>query len=200
MNLDIKKSALLVVDIQNDFCSSDGKIAKANKDVSWLQKTVEKMSVFIEEARTLGLPVFFIRFFTEPDAKLSPFEEVKEKKRGISALCTRGTSGANFYKLIPGKNDKIIDKHGYSAFFGTDLHEQLSSQGIQNLLVIGTSTHLCVDSTVRDAFQYGFTVYVLEDLVATRVEQKNLHDDALQIMAVHFAYVIPSKKALELLK
>ncbi|MEA3344277.1 MAG: isochorismatase family protein, partial [Patescibacteria group bacterium] len=75
----------------------------------------------------------------------------------------------------------------------------LKKLNIDNLIIIGTSTHICVDSTVRDAYQNGYNVIVIRDLVATREEEKRFHNSTLELIEKQFGRVIHSEEILKLI-
>jgi len=106
--------------------------------------------------------------------------------------------GAAGHRLISGlgrtREDRIIPKRRYDAFFGTDLERLLQEQGIEELTVAGVMTNLCVETTVREAFVRDFRVHVLMDATATATEE--MHVASLVNMAFGFAHVVTTDEWL----
>lgn len=111
-------------------------------------------------------------------------------------ICRAGTPGAEFVIPVLG-SDWVIDKRSYGGFTRTLLAPTLHGLGIGYLLVCGVDTHICVESTVRQAHDLGFKVTVMRDLVAASANNADLHDNSLKIIAKYFADVKTSDKVLE---
>ena len=109
-----------------------------------------------------------------------------------------GSWGADFYRLRPGPDDLVVDKHTFSGFHGTDLHERLQARGVRMLLVTGVATNVCVDSTLREGFFLGYHIVLVEDCVAS--SNKAGHEGTLSTVRVNFGTVMPSQALLPLLR
>ncbi|MBN2567268.1 cysteine hydrolase [Candidatus Woesearchaeota archaeon] len=197
--LDPATTALIVVDIQNDFCHPDGKMAKAGHSLGWLQGTVSRMPAFIGSLRARGVAIIFLRYVYDPETA-SDYGREKLEARGIPGLCMKGSWGSEIYALRPADGDTIIDKHGFSGFYRTGLDGLLKGEGIGDVIVIGTSTHLCVQATVVDAYQRGYGVFLVEDLVATRDGERSLAEAAAETMRRHLATGVASADVLSLFR
>jgi ureidoacrylate peracid hydrolase len=88
-----------------------------------------------------------------------------------SLLCEEGTWGAEWYEILPEPGDAIVTKHRFSAFIGTDFDLILRAKGIESLILTGTRTNVCVESTARDAFMMDYYVVVLSDCTASGSEE-----------------------------
>ena len=151
--------ALLVVDIQNDFCPGG---ALAVKDGDAVVESVNRLIAFFEET---GSPVFFTRDW-HPAAHSSFIDF-----GGIwPAHCVAGTEGAGFHpKLQVPKAANIIskadsaDKDAYSGFEGTELDSELKNLGVDEVIIAGLATDYCVKNTVLDALRLGYSTTVVED-------------------------------------
>ena len=106
-------------------------------------------------------------------------------------ICQPGTWGAqSVAELAPGRDEPIVIKHRYSAFVDTRLETLLRSNGIETLVVTGTATMACVESTVRDAMMRDYDVVVPREAVAARGNMKYLHETSLEAMDLFFARVV----------
>lgn len=158
------QTAVLVVDMQNDFCSPDGYLATArNYDVSYADGVADAIGTLVNATRARGATIVWVR--SHYDFKyLAPPHIVKRREEGC---CLEGSWGADFYRLSPAPGDVMADKHRFSAFSGTDLDARLKAMGITTLIVTGVATNVCVDSTLRDGFFAGFYIVVPSDCVGS---------------------------------
>lgn len=142
----------------------------------------------LDHARSIGITVLYIADHHMPDD-----EEFKIWPKHSVA----GTRGADIVdKLVPEKGEKIIPKRRYSGFFGTDLDLTLREAGIENIILMGVLTDICVMYTSADASARGYNVYVVTDGTRSTVEEN--HKFALQHMKeIHKTTLVTSKQILE---
>lgn len=172
--LDPAYTALLVVDMQNDFCAEGGYVARMGRDVSASSRIVPRLRELIAAARRHGVPVYWIVAEYDPD-KISAAMRAKQIERGGEAVCcAHGSWGAQFFGVAPQPGDPVIVKHSFSGFHGTRLEEMLRERNIFTLVIAGVQTNVCVDSTVREAHSRGFYVVVAEDCVASHMPEEHL--------------------------
>lgn len=184
-----KHSAILVIDVQNDFCHPEGGQAKRGIDISAMNAVVPNIVKLIEEGRKAGVMVIFIR---NGHSKWTRSEAWKNKSRGgnLPPLCEEGTWGADFYKLKPLPGERIVVKQRYDAFIGTNLDIILSNAGIKTLIMSGVTTNTCVESTARHGFMIDYNIVFLKDCTATHhIEQ---HEATLRNIDGNFGFVRPS--------
>lgn len=184
-------TALLVIDVQNDFCAPGGHTqARLGRDVADCRAVVEPIEGLAGAARRAGVPVVWIRADYDR-AHLSPPIHARQVARGIEkAYCVSGTWGAEFYRVSPADGDLLIEKHRHTAFAGTELDQVLRDRGIRTVVVAGVQTHVCVESTLRDASARGYYVVVPRDCVGSY--DRDLHDKTLRCVDMHFGDVIES--------
>jgi len=184
------RSVLLVIDVQNDFCHDDGVFGQAGIQLSAIQAAVENLLSLIEAARSAGLPIIFVR--THHDRWTNtPAWLTRHVRRGRGVeICATGSWGAEFYRVSPTLEDRVIVKHRYSAFFGTSLEVVLRSLGRPTLLVTGATTNVCVETTARDAFMRDYQVVLVED--CTGAPTKEEHEGTLHNMRTYFGQVTDS--------
>ncbi len=157
-------TALLVIDIQNDFCAEGGYLhTQRGYQLDFVPAVVGQISFALQAARQLKLPVIWVR--SHYDFRYLP--ESHRVKREHEGCCMEGTWGADFYQLTPLPGETIIDKHHFSGFNGTQLHETLKSLGVRTLMITGVATNVCVDSTLREGFFLGYHIVLLEDCVGS---------------------------------
>ena len=190
-----KKTALILVDLQNDFCHPAGMASKRGKNVHGFQDKLESMKSLLEAARVNNIPV--IHAISEHSAwteSPSGKERFGRKDQGSDlSYCEPGTWGAEFYHYFtPESKEKIIVKHRYSAFLHTDLDLILRSKSIDHTIIAGAYTNVCIDSTARDAYMRDFFVTIPSDCVVSDNEQ--LHHYALELLKGTFAEVAHSSK------
>ncbi len=201
--LDPRGAALLVVDMQNDFCAPEGVFGRTGVDVSPAEETVPALRALLGVARGTGVPVIFLASeYSTPDNRyLSPAFLAQARRRWHGRylsipVCQRGTWGIDFFRdLRPGPNEAVVWKHRFDGFVGTDLDLVLRSRGIRRLVVGGVTTECCVESTVRHAFFLDYACAVVRDAVAAY--DVEMHERALRVMDRFFAQVVESAQVVE---
>ncbi len=200
-----RHTAVLVVDMQHDFCSRGGAYDLANPglDFSPIEEMVPRLAHFLEEARAVGVPVIYVQAIYNADDNryLSPvwLEHAKRRRHGMYTaipVCKEGGWGAEIIpQLKPNEGEVIVRKHRYSAFIDTPLMAYLRNKGIRTLLVNGVGTNGCVESTARDAFMLDHFVVVVEDCVSTY--WRDMHQAALKNIDLLFGEVRNSAAIVE---
>lgn len=163
--LDPAHTAVLVVDMQNDFCAEDGYIEKTvGMSAAACRAVAAPIMALVADARSAGVPVIWVRANYDSH-RLPPGMLAKLSQRGTN-VCASGTRGAEFYQVAPAPGETVFEKHSYSAFAGTDLDARLRAKGIRTVVVAGVQTNACVDTTLRDAVCVGFYAALVSDCVA----------------------------------
>ncbi|HWM83963.1 MAG TPA: cysteine hydrolase [Pseudolabrys sp.] len=187
-------TALLVVDLQNDFCAEGGFLHRERGyDIRFAKQVADNIGVVVAAVRRMNVPVIWIR--SHYDFKY--LAEPHIAKRGNEGCCLEGSWGAEFFALVPDRDDTIVDKHHFNAFTGTVLHEILQRRGIRTLALAGVATNVCVDSTLRDGFFHGYHVVLLEDCVGSN--NKAGHDGTLATVRANFGEVLSGIRLVEIL-
>jgi ureidoacrylate peracid hydrolase len=154
-------SALLVVDVQNDFCHQDGLFGKLGIDMAAAQRAVSRLEMLIDHARKAGVPVIFVRLEHDEHTNSDVWLDRNDVRR-LDA-CIKETWGAEFYRIAPEADDAVVIKRRYSPFQGTDLEYILNAKARRTLLVAGVATNICVEQTLRDGFMRDYNVVLVED-------------------------------------
>jgi nicotinamidase-related amidase len=170
------RCALLIIDMQRDFLETGGFGEMLGNDVSQLRRTIEPNRRLLATWRSRGLLAIHTREGHRPD--LTDLA-LSKKIRGRSATCigdagpmgrilVRGEAGHDIVaELYPQPGEPVIDKPGKGAFYATDLHSILQHRGVEQLVVTGVTTEVCVNTTVREANDRGYDCLVLEDCVGS---------------------------------
>jgi ureidoacrylate peracid hydrolase len=184
IRLDPARTAVLIVDMLNEFCKPSGAMVLPGYEL-----LVPPQRRLIEAARRARCPILFI-----VDGHRANVRQDREFLKR-TPHCLEGSWGARVIdELEPREDDIYVVKRRYSAFFGTDLDLTLKDLGIEGLVVAGVVTNICVRSTVHDAFFLGYTVVVPEDCVAAtgpREQASSLYD-----IATHFGTVCDSSQVI----
>ncbi|MGH7845147.1 MAG: cysteine hydrolase family protein [Candidatus Binatia bacterium] len=191
-------ACILVVDVQNDFCSSEGSCAKRGEDVSAAQAMVPRLARLIAEARAVALPIVFIKTEHSEWTDTPPWLYRRSQQKKLKT-CRQGTWGVEFYDgLSPLPNERVVIKHRYSAFINTDLNTVLKAKGVESVLVTGVATNVCVETTARDAYMYDYYVTLVEDCSAAYSAE--MHKNTVKNISDHFGLVVPSPDIIALWK
>jgi len=202
--VDPSHAALIVVDVQNDFCAPDGYFAKEFGDTRLVREMVPRLVKFIEKAREAKLPIIYIQceYNTENSWYLSDvwLEHAgrKRTKGGYVTypICEPNSWAAEFYEGIkPLSGEVVVKKHRYNAFLNTDLDLILRSKGIRTLIMSGVASDVCVQATGWHGFMLDYYIVFLEDCTATYSQE--LHDAALKKVDALFGEVVNSGSVIE---
>lgn len=156
-------AAVVVVDVQNDFCADGGFFGRLGADVTSVQRMVPNLQRLLDHARAAGVLVVFVQAIYDPPDVSAPMRERNLRKGREMPRCLTGTWGADFYGVRPRPGEPVVIKHRYSAMINTELDAVLKRHGIRSLLMTGVATDTCVESTARDAYFIDYYVTLVED-------------------------------------
>lgn len=190
---DPARCALLLIDVQNDFCHPDGSMGTAGKDTGAAVAMVPRLQALVAAARAASVPVVFVR--TTHDETNDSAAWLNRHASGPGQVstqltCRTGSWGAEFYEVAPEPGEPVITKHRYSAFVGTELDLTLRTRGIESLLFTGVATEVCVESTLRDGLAHEYFVSLVDDCCATYAPE--LHEGSVRAVANSFGTVVTS--------
>ncbi len=189
---DPKRSALIVVDMQIDFCHECGAQAINGFDVAGCRRIVPALQGLIGAAREADITLYFVRT-THDNTTDSPAWAALHDY-WVQPVCQTGSWGVEFYGVSPAPQDVTITKHRYSAFVGTELELRLQSTGRDTLFVTGVTTNVCVESTVRDAYMRNFYTILVEDCTAAVTD--DAHRATLRTIRGNFGWVATSDEVI----
>jgi ureidoacrylate peracid hydrolase len=170
--VDPKHSALILVDVQNDFCADGGAMHREGRDLTLVKRMIPRLERLLEASRTAKVPCIWIRcaYNTGPNHYLSEvwLEQAKRRRNGAYVsypVCEPGEWNGDFFQVKPLPSEVIVTKHRYGAFEGTDLDLVLRSRGIRTVIMTGVATNVCVETTARQAFLKDYYVVFTSDLL-----------------------------------
>ena len=188
---DLRRTALVIIDMQVDFCAPGGWVDQLGEDVSNTRAVIGPISEALADARAAGMLVVHTREGHRPDlADLPLNKQWRTRVHGLGIgdmgatgrILVQGEPGWQIIpELAPLPGEIIIDKPGKSSFHSTDLEAQLRALDIDCLVVTGVTSDCCVQSTIRDGFERGFDCVLLADCTAA-VETEN-HLATLDILS-----------------
>lgn len=189
--LDPRHAALLIVDMQNDFCAVGGYIEAAlGLDAAPCRAAVAPIMALVDVARSAGVPVVWIKADYRSE-RVPPPMVARLAERGVDApCCIPGTWGAEFFGVTPAPDEPVFEKHCFSALHETDLDAWLRARRVRTVVLAGVQTNVCIDSTMRDAASRGYYIAIPRDCVASHTPP--LHDATLQTAAAVFGDVLDS--------
>lgn len=187
--------ALVVIDVQNGFVSKGGSYDLLGMDVSHYQKTIPKISELINLCRTAGIPVFYTQAVREKSGidLLTNYHKILPKSREErirkKPICVRGTWDADIVDQIkPMAGDHVVIKRRDSAFQDTEISIWLKSLGIDTLVFAGIDTSICVETSLRDAFNNGYDVVLVSD--ATASGNKKHFESTIEVVKDYYGLVM----------
>lgn len=161
-------TAVLIVDMQNDFCAPGGyidSVVKGNLDSC--RAVAQPIEVLLAAARSVGVPAVWLRADYR-HARVPEPMLAKLREHGIVDVCCEpGTWGYDWFEVRPGAGEPVVDKHCYSGFAAPALDRLLRERDTRTIVFCGVQTHVCVESTLRDAHSRGYFCVVPEQCVAS---------------------------------
>jgi nicotinamidase-related amidase len=206
LTLELERTALIVIDMQRDFLLPGGFGEALGNDVSRLGAAVRPCGRLLELARSRRMLVVHTREGHRPDMSDAPPAKVERGKpsmrigdRGpMGRILIQGEPGHDIVPdLYPRRDEPVVDKPGKGAFFATDLHLILQNRGIENLIVCGVTTEVCVHTTVREANDRGYRCVVPGDCCASYFPE--FHEVGLRMIKAQggiFGWVSDSTRVL----
>ena len=217
--IDAARTAVLVVDMQNDFGTTGGMFDRAGVDISGIKKVVAPCADVIATARQAGISIVYLKMAFRADlSDLGPVDgvtrvrhlqimhvgtEVTAPDGRPSRILIRDTWNSDIVpELTPHVEDAVVYKTRFSGFYRTELDERLRTIGIKHLVVIGCTTSVCVESTVRDAMFLDYQCVLLRDCMAEPIGNtfaRSNHEASLLTIQTLFGWVADSTSFLKAL-
>ena len=207
--IDAAKTAVIVVDMQNDFGSEGGMFQRAGIDISMIQAAVAPTAKVLTSARKEGIKIIYLKMAFKPDLsdagsadsalfarrlkKMKFGTKVKSPNGADSRILIRDTWNTNILsELTPKAEDIVLYKHRYSGFYQTELDSILKRMGIKYLVFTGCTTSVCVESTIRDAMFRDYMPVLLADCTGEPIGYglpRSNHEASLLTIQVLFGWV-----------
>jgi ureidoacrylate peracid hydrolase len=215
--VDPTKTAIIVVDMQNDFGSRGGMFDRAGVDISVIQKVIDPIAKVLATARKAGMKIIYLKFAFKEDLSDVGNEEFRVQHHlarvGDTVNAPNGTKSRILVRntwntdivseLKPQTGDLVLYKTRYSGFYETELDSLLKQLGKKNLIIIGCTTSTCVESTVRDAMFRNYSSIVLEDCTAEPVGYnlpRSNHDASILLIQRLLGWVSSSDEFIKATK
>jgi ureidoacrylate peracid hydrolase len=194
--LDPRSTALLVIDVQNDYADPGGFLGRRGTDLASVVAMIPRLRAVVDAAHQADVLVIFTRNWHRP-ATDSPAWLDRLERSGMTQAERPGRAGswgAGFYGVEPGPADEVVDKSRYDAFLGTNLDTLLRARGIGTVVCTGTATSVCVESTARAAHMRDYHLVVIGDCCAS--SRDDLHRASLAIIERSFGQVVDSAEVV----
>lgn len=189
-NLTPNNTAVVVIDMQVDFCGEGGWASMAGSDLAMMREPIEPVRRVLAAARNWGMAVIYTREGHRPDGSdLTAVKQYRSRLGGagigdnspLGRILVRGQPGHEIIpELTPIPGDPIVDKAGSGCFYGTEMEHILRNRGIRNLIFTGVTTECCVHTSIREASDRGFDNLLLED--CTSAVTRDLKKAAIAII------------------
>ena len=169
--------ALIVVDMQNGFVSKGGSYDRLGMNTDGYRKIIPKIKELITFCRNNGIPIFFTEAVRESSGidlltKVHRLLPLSREERLKIPICIRGTwDGQTIDEIKPTEKDQVVIKRRDGAFQDTELRVWLQSEGINTLVFCGVDTSICVETSLREAFNIGYDVVLISDATASGIHK-----------------------------
>lgn len=204
----IARSALVIVDMQNDFLHPDGNFAhiahehpEAMIDMPFLVGAIPHVKRLSDAFRAAGRPVVYIAHVLKPDYSDAAFPFWRlglEPGTGNRTHCVEGTWGAEIIdELEPHEGEHVVVKKGFGGFANTSLDTILRNMGVTTCVVAGVTTCVCVSNTIRGGVEHNYRMILVSDAAAE--VSRDTHDSELKTMNRVFADVKTTDEVVEIL-
>lgn len=209
-------TAVVVVDMQNDFAARGGMFDRAGIDITGIEAIVEPTKRVLAAAREADMHIVYLKMGFRPDLRdagspnsptwlkhlpLDAGTEVTAPDGSSSRILIRDTWNTDIIDALrPEADDLVLYKHRYSGFYDTELDSQLRNRSVESLVFVGATTSVCVESTVRDAMFRDYHCLVLDDCTAEPIASdaaRSNHVASLTVLELLFASVTDSATLIE---
>ena len=216
--IDTTKTAVIVVDMENDFGAKGGMFDRAGIDISGIQKAVGPIAKVLASARAAGVKIIYLKMGYRPDLSdlgaPDSVNRVRHLRMGVgqtvrapdgseSRILIRDTWNTDIVpQLTPQADDIVVYKTRFSGFYETDLDARLRKMDIKHLIVTGCTTSICVESTVRDAMFRDYLCVLLADCMSEPIGYglpRSNHDASLLAVEVSLGWVSGSAEFINAL-
>jgi ureidoacrylate peracid hydrolase len=219
LEMDIGRTGVLVVDMQNDFGAKGGMFDRVGIDISSIQKAIDPTIRVLAAARAAGIKIIYLKMgyrsdlsdLGTPDSanrirhlQMGVGESILAPDGSESRILIRDTWNTDILaELTPQLDDLIVYKSRFSGFYKTELDAKLQQMGIKYLIITGCTTSICVESTVRDAMFRDYLCVLLADCIGEPIGSdlsRSNHDASLLSTEVLLGWVSKSDQFIQVLE
>lgn len=216
ITIDTARTAVIVVDMENDFGAEGGMFHRAGIDISMIRDAVGPTARVLTSARAVGIRIIYLKMAFQPDLSDAGPPGSPNRERHLRfgvGKAVRAPSGAEGRMLIrdtwntdvlpelaPKAGDIALYKHRFSGFYQTDLDSTLKRLGVNYLIVTGCTTSVCVESTIRDAMFRDYSCVLLADCTGEPIGHglpRSNHDASLLVIQTLFGWVSDSSQFIK---
>ncbi len=190
-------TALIVIDLQNDFCSPTGLMASLGKNISGMDAMIEQTKHLIATCEQVEIPIFYTQQIYDR-SKLTDLQKEQYDLDGKMIICDIKGDGYKFYNLTP-PSEQVFVKYSYNVFSNPLLGQELVEKGIKTLIIAGVSTQICVETAIRNAFDIGYKIVMPRDLVATTSHDPHIQERTLRLVEKTYGVVVDSSEIIDIL-
>ena len=205
IDIRLKRTALMLIDMQNDFCTPGGWADLKGFDVRYTQQPIKPLKKLLSALRQTPITIIHTREGHRPDLSDCPPHKLARSRQQqaeigsegmMGRLLTRGSKSHDFVdELQPLPGEIVLDKPGKGAFVATDLDLILRQRGIKQLILTGVTTECCVHTTLRTANDLGYECLLLEDCCASL--NSDFHRVSIEMTTTIFGWVTGSTELLK---
>lgn len=195
------RAVLLIVDMQNDFVSPEGKMAQFGFEIVSVRETIEPIRRLLDAARSFGYPVIHTSMINDIEQNPSSWYAFW----GDPVITLSGSWGAeHIEELQPQQGEPVLTKYTYGAFIGTNFDTMLRRLDIRTIMVTGTDLNICAGDTMHQAFAVGYHVVAVSDCLACFSRIGREHAEQLKAMGLylienHFGMTVDSTTIIEVM-
>ena len=214
LSIDLSRTAVLVVDMQNDFGAKGGMFDRAGADLSIVRQAIAPTARVIAGARAAGIPIVYVKEVLRADLsdigvpgsplwlmcqRFGVGTDVTAPDGQPSRIHVEGTWNTEILpELAPLEGDHVVTKRRWSAFYDTDLDARLRALDVQYLIVTGCTTSICIESTIRDAAYRDYVCILPADCTGQPAREAFVsgHEASLHIIERTFGWISSSRNVL----
>lgn len=204
VDIDLRRTAVIVVDMQNTFCKKGGGFDLGGRDISQIPAIYGPIKAIIEAARNSKVKVVYVVHRLTPDGReIGPLSRFRNpalrRPEGRNSGILEGTWGTEIIdELKPAEDEMVVIKRRFSAFAGTELDMMLKTFDIRYLIFTGVATNICVESSLRDASHLQYLPIIVSDGVAASPPERQ--ESTLANVREVFGWVTTSDEIIKALK
>lgn len=196
--LNPSKTVVMAIDLQNAYCSTEGYMGRKGHTLSAISTMLPKVETFLKNMDALDVSVIYTRMIEDYD-QMQTNAQTKQKADGdIIKISVEGTYDFDYSIKTQTKNSYEVIKNSYDVFTNPQTANLL--RNVENIIIVGVTSDLCVDTTVRSAYSRGYNVIIPKELVGTVDDRIGCQVSAFKLWDLVFAHITDSKTVINWIK